>query len=341
MKKQIKSKETADAKFRTVFNTGSSAFALIDYDSTIYMVNDAFCKLSGYRNEEVTGLSWTKLIPSEDHERFKENIKQIIEDPSKIQDSYEISFFRKDGEKRYVLVSISLLGHEKKIFISFIDITDRKLAENQIKSALREKELLIKEIHHRVKNNMQVVVSLVKLLSNSIPDPEIKEYFTKITERINSMALIHQRLYKSSSLSEIDFGDYIKDLVIHLYNVYCLNNRIDLIMNIDSVKMGIDNAIPCGLLINEIVSNAFKHAFPGNRSGTIQIDFTLNENEYFLKITDDGVGIIPDVKLKYTGLGTELIYMFAGQLDADIAINSINGTEYVIRFRAPEYPNRI
>lgn len=338
LRSEIEKRKIAEENFRAIFSTGTSAFALIDYDSTFSAVNEAFCRLSGYNSLELTGVSWTKLISPEDVERFAQAIERIIQDPRNIQDSYEITFYKKDGEKGYVLLSISLLEHEKKFFVSFIDITDRKKAEIQNK-------MLSREIIHRVKNNLQVVVSLIKLQSNFIANPELSVYFTAISNRITSMALIQRQLYKSPNLSEIDFSDYIKDLVSHLHQNFCKDrnkgNEVVLIVNADSIKLGIDSAIPCGLLINEIVSNVFNHGISDNLRRTVIIDFTYQNEEYILKISDEGIGTYAYTGNSNTSLGTELIEVLASQLDADLTINFSVGTEYIIRFKNPKYSNRV
>lgn len=150
------------------------------------------------------------------------------------------------------------------------DITERKQTESQLKASLKEKEVLLKEIHHRVKNNLQIISSLLNLQSEYIQDKQDLDIFKVSQNRIESMALIHEKLYQSKDLARIDFGEYIRDLVCTLFCSYEVNSSaIDMKINIDQIFLGIDVAIPCGLMINEVVLNYLKHAFPKGRTGEI------------------------------------------------------------------------
>jgi two-component sensor histidine kinase len=223
------------------------------------------------------------------------------------------------------------------------DITQVVEQENKIKEALTEKELLLKEIHHRVKNNLQIVTSLLNMQSDLVKDDVIKGYFKISADRVRAMALIHQQLYGSVNISQINFEFYLKDLVSHLFKLYCTKpDKIKIIINTPGITMDIDNAVPCGLLVNEIITNSFKHAFPGERKGEIKIDMKMSGEEYILKINDNGVGTpdIIDINEK-KGLGNELIKMLSEQLDANMEIKRDNGTEYIFTFKALTYKKRV
>ncbi|MCD1293649.1 hypothetical protein CUJ83_01400 [Methanocella sp. CWC-04] len=213
------------------------------------------------------------------------------------------------------------------------DITQRIMAEEKIKSSLQEKELLLKEVHHRVKNNMQVISSMLNLQANSINDPVIDEMFKDSCNRIRSMALIHEKLYMSSNLAQIDMADYLRSLTTHLIRSSG-KDRIDLTINTDKIFLDIDTAIPCGLIVNELISNSLKHAFTGNTGGAIKIDFYRSgDKSMVLSIEDNGAGIPESIDFRNTiTLGLQLVNSLAEQLRGTIELIKNPGTRFIIRF---------
>lgn len=237
-----------------------------------------------------------------------------------------------------IAIEMALNKHRKERLIEdemTRDITECKQIEAQIKASLQEKEVLLKEIHHRVKNNFQVVSSLLNLQSEYIQDKQDREIFKASQNRIESMALIHEKLYQSKNLAQIEFAEYIQELVDSLLSSYEGNlNTIALKINIDKVCLGIDAAIPCGLIINELVLNSFKHAFPAGKSGEIRIDFQVeNENKYTLTISDNGIGFPPDLDFRNTeSLGLQLVNALTNQLGGTIELNGSVGAEFKLTF---------
>ena len=216
------------------------------------------------------------------------------------------------------------------------EITERKHAEEQIKTSLAEKEVLLKEIHHRIKNNLQIISSLLFLQSDSAADPHIRDMFTESQNRIRSMALIHEKLYQSPDLAKVDFAEYIRNLTDHLFRSYAGNaGIIKLEMNVKDIFLDIDSAIPCGLLINELISNSLKYAFPKGQKGSIAIDFfTQNRAENVLIVKDTGVGLPQDFDLKKTHtLGLQLVNSLSRQLKGTMELHNNDGTEFRLAFR--------
>ena len=213
----------------------------------------------------------------------------------------------------------------------------RKLAEKQIEVSLKEKETLLKEIHHRVKNNMQIVSSLLDYQTQYIKDKNVIDIFTESQNRIASMSLVHEKLYQSKDLAKIEFNEYINDLAANLFQSYVANSgKITLNMNIENIQMDIDFAIPCGLIINELVTNSLKYAFPEDRKGEIRIVLRKTDKEMFeLVIGDNGIGLPKDLDFRKTGsLGLHLVTILAeNQLHGEININRNIGTEFQIKFR--------
>ena len=213
------------------------------------------------------------------------------------------------------------------------DITDRKKAENQIKASLKEKEVLLREIHHRVKNNLQVVSSLLSLQSNTLTDANMREVFTESQNRIRSMALVHENLCQGEDLANIDFKKYIEALTSDLLQSYGgSSNRITLTIVIDDISLGIDTAIPCGLIVNELVANSLKHAFPQGRKGEIRIELHSIDDTFELIVSDNGRGMPENINLKkIESLGLMLVTILAeDQLDGEIILEREGGTTFHI-----------
>jgi len=195
--------------------------------------------------------------------------------------------------------------------------------------------MLLKEIHHRVKNNLMIISSLLNLQSRYIKDKESQEIFKESQNRAQSMALIHQRLYQSTDLKNIDFKEYITTLANDLYRTYVDDtSRVSLTLNIDECRIDINTAIPLGLILNELITNSMKHAFPGNEKGTINIDFKKNDDKYILIVSDDGVGFPEDLDYQKTdSLGLQLVNNLTDQISGELELDTTRGTTFKITFK--------
>lgn len=217
------------------------------------------------------------------------------------------------------------------------DITERKKAQEQIEKSLKEKEVLLREVYHRVKNNMQIITSLLNLQSRYARDGEDREMFRESHNRIKSMALVHERLYRSKDLSTIDFKEYINDIAKGLFQSYGANRgKIAMVMDINQISLDINTAIPCGLIINELLTNSLKHAFPEGKEGEIKISVhSMNENTIELVVADNGIGISEDVDFRSTkSLGLQLVTLLAeNQLHGAVNLDRSKGTEFTITFK--------
>ena len=215
------------------------------------------------------------------------------------------------------------------------EVKERKKAEEKIKTSLEEKELLLKEIHHRVKNNLQIVSSLLDLQAGDFNSKEDIELFQESQNRIRSMSLIHEQLYKSRDLAKIDFEGYIQNLIANVSRSYGVNSdNISIKAKVKDVYLSIDKAIPCGLIINELISNSLKHSFPSATKGEISIDFHLNkDNNYTFMVSDNGVGIPEDFSFQTTkSLGLRLVNMLTQQLKGNVELDRTHGTTFKITF---------
>jgi PAS domain S-box-containing protein len=214
------------------------------------------------------------------------------------------------------------------------DITERKNANDKLKEALNEKEMLLKEVYHRVKNNLQVVSSLINLQARNVKNEATVDLLKQSADRIKAMALLHEKLYQSKDLARIDFNAYIHSLVDHLLFGYGAHSgKINISMSIDDVFLDVDTAIPCGLIINELLSNILKHAFPDDRYGEIGITFTQDQGEFILVITDNGIGFPPGLDFnKSASLGLQLVATLTSQLMGDMTLDQTGGSTFTLRF---------
>ncbi len=216
-----------------------------------------------------------------------------------------------------------------------VDITDRKHAEERMKAALNEKEILLREIHHRVKNNMQVILSLLNLQAANQSDTRVRALFEELRNRINAMSLIHETLHQSESLTRIDLQAYIQGLAAALLRMYEMQSRgIDLSVQARGVFISLDQAVPCGLIINELISNALKYAFPEGRGGQIRVEAADQGSLFDLSVSDNGIGLPADLDIRnVSSLGLRLVLGLAeSQLSGSIEIDRGRGTRFHIRF---------
>ncbi len=264
----------------------------------------------------------SRLHP-EDRERTQAVVKQALALNGNGEYNIEYRTLWSDGTVHWLAARGRAFFNQNQQPYRFIgtvvDISDRKLAEEQIQAALTEKVVLLKEIHHRVKNNLQIVTSLLSLQSSRLDNPQTQKILQECQNRVSSMALIHEQLYQSEDLAKIDFAAYIQNLIANLcssYDIY--NSAIQVKTNIDDIYLSIDTAIPCGLAVNELFSNSLKHAFPLGRKGEINIDFHLEADNYFhLTVRDNGVGIPPELNIdKTTSLGLQLVKALTRQQDS-------------------------
>ncbi|HEY9245268.1 MAG TPA: histidine kinase dimerization/phosphoacceptor domain -containing protein [Candidatus Methanoperedens sp.] len=217
------------------------------------------------------------------------------------------------------------------------EITERKKAEHQLRQSLKEKEVLLREIHHRVKNNMQIISSLLRLQSGCINEEKHLEIFKECQNRIISMSLVHEKLYNSKDFTRIDFKDYITDMVSVLFESYSVHtDNVKLNINVENIFLPIDSAIPCGLIINELVTNSLKYAFPDGRKGEIKIELHKTEGNYLeILVSDNGIGMPDEFDFEKTdSLGLQLVSILGkNQLDGRIDLDLSKGTEFQIRFK--------
>lgn len=237
------------------------------------------------------------------------------------------------------------------------EMDERKQIENKLKISLEEKEILLREIHHRVKNNLQIISSLLNLQSIYIVNEEMLEIYKESQNRVKSMAMIHEKLYQSDDLAKIDFGDYVKSLILNLFSSYGVDESlIQLEINIKDILLDINTAVPCGLIINELVTNSIKHGFPhiygpkqqlkellaiSDEKNMINVNITKNNELFTMVIYDNGIGFPENLDFKNTdSLGMQLVISLIDQLRGTVELERKNGTYFEIIFKELKYNNK-
>jgi two-component sensor histidine kinase len=209
-------------------------------------------------------------------------------------------------------------------------------SEEQIKIQLKEKEVLLKEIHHRVKNNLQIINSLLNLQSRDITDKESQDAFEKCKNRIDSIALVHEKLYQSEDLANIEFGEYVNTLTVRLFDAYSAKlPEVKLKTDVDNLYLQVNKAIPCSLVINELVMNSIKHGFPGGRKGEISVELkTLGDTKVSLIVADNGIGLPENFQIDTPStLGMQIIEALVGQLHGSLRVEKSKGTKFIVEFQ--------
>ncbi|MEG5082523.1 PAS domain S-box protein [Microcoleus sp. AT8-B4] len=338
----------SEERFRQLAENIQDSVWLMSAEFTdLLYLSPAYEQIWGRSREELYAdpLKMMEWVHPEDKILLEEAMGRVLQGEST---NTEYRIFLPEGTIRWVCDrAFPIYDESGKIYrIAGIceDISDRKLTDARIQAALREKEVLLKEIHHRVKNNMQVISSLLQLQAQYIEDEATLTLFEESQTRIHSMALIHEQLYQSEHLDRIALSPYVENLVANLYQSFgCGNTSIKFNLKVDPIYLNIETAIPCGLIINELVSNSLKYAFISSLAGEIYINFhEINNSQFHLTIQDNGRGFSANFDLENTEtLGLRLVKMLAYQLEASIAIDSQRGTCYSLIFQELNYRQRI
>jgi PAS domain S-box-containing protein len=328
----------SEERFRQIAENIREVFWITEpLDNKLVYISPAYEEVWGRSCESLSEVShtWLDTVHPEDRAR-------LIEATVTVQTGgdYDLEYriVRPDGEVRWVrdraFPVANASGGVYRVAGVVDDVTERKQALEQIKTSLHEKEVLLKEIHHRVKNNMQVITSLLSLQSKTIRDEQALSIFQDSQNRVKSMALIHETLYQSKDLSRIDFAEYLQKLVAHVSRSYRIRpEAVRININVDDVSLPIDTAVPCGLIINELASNSLKYAFPADTRGEVNITFERADAQYVLRVSDTGVGLPADFDPERgKSLGMKLVRMLTDQLCGELNCRNGVGTTFEIKF---------
>lgn len=327
--------------FRRVVEWAPSAMVMIDLDGIMVLVNAQTEQMFDYGREALIGQSVEILVP----ERFRQHHRSYrtgyFSDPQPrpMGVGRDLAGCRADGSEFPIEIGLNPIATEAGVMVlaSIIDITERRRAQQRLEAALLEKTVLLNEVHHRVKNNLQVITSLLNLQADYAADPRLRAILAESCGRVKAMALTHQLLYERKDFSRLDLGDYLGRLVQSIRSSYRgTGDRIGLRLDLpgSDVHLDLERAIPCGLLINELVTNSFKHAFKGERCGQIVIEIKEGADGMIsLSVADDGVGLPPENKLaEGSSLGLQLVQLFVEQLHGTLAVERVGGTRFSMRF---------
>ena len=314
------------------------AIFMLDVDGRVVSWNAGAERIKGYSAAEILGRHFSIFYPAADvaaghpeaelavataHGRYNEEGERV----------------RKDGSRFWAWVTIARLRDPAGRHLGFVkvtrDVSERRATEERVRASLREKEVLLKEIHHRVKNNLQIVSALLDLQSGHTADPRALEMFQESRGRVKSMALIHERLYRSTDLARVNFAEYVRHLADDLYRTYRVSDdEIALEVEVDVPPLPIDIAIPCGLLLNELMSNCLKHAFRDATAGLIRVSLTADpDGTNVLVVADDGAGFPADTDFRNTtSFGLQLVTTLVEQLDGTVTLTGGPGATFTVRF---------
>ncbi len=329
----------SERRFRETLENVQLIALELDTEGRVVFCNDFLLHLTGWPQEEIVGQDWfSRFLPENERESVRAVHKKNLRTGTSFT-HYENPIQTRNGELRHIRWNNTAVRGADGRVTSIIglgeDITERKLAEEQIKRSLKEKEVLLKEIHHRTKNNMQVIYSLLSLQAKGIADPAIRVNFEEARNRVSTMALIHDKLYRSADLAHIDFKKYLQSLVAGIVDAY---KRRDVVYSVDmeSIPLDVNVGIPCGLIVNELVSNSLKYAFPDGKTGTIKVGINRkSESNHVLFVADDGIGFPAEVDFRNTwSLGLQLVNTLAEQLHGKIELSREKGTRFSITFPA-------
>jgi PAS domain S-box-containing protein len=332
-------REKEEERFRKVVEYAPSAMVMINNAGLIELVNREAEQLFQYSRNELLGQSIELLLP----QRFRQAHPQLRTDffahpqPRPTGVRRDLYGRRKDGSEFAAEIGLNPIdtAQGQMVLSAIVDISDRKSKEQSIQAALQEKNILLGEIHHRVKNNLQIVHSLLDLQATRIDDPLVLAMLLETQNRIQAMSLIHQTLYQSQDFSKVDFNHFLASLTSMLMSSYGINrSRIALTFDAADIQLPLNKAIPCGLAINELITNAFKHGFSGERSGTIDIQLRAADvDRVVLTVSDDGIGIPADLDLENcSSLGLKLVSLLAEQLGGALNVQRANPTSFELNF---------
>lgn len=327
----------------SLVETAQAIVLLLDNEGRIVRFNPYLEEITGHRLSEVRGQDWCRyFLPERDQSRTREVFRQAVKGVA--SRGVVNAIVTKDGRERliqwYDKTLKDELGNTTGVLSVGHDVTEQASIEEELRTTINDKEILLKEIHHRVKNNMQIVSSLLRIQRSHLGEAgngPVLDAFRETEQRINSMALVHDRLYRSPDLARVDIPSYIEQLADELLQTFQVKSRvIDLKSHIDDVRISINQAIPCGLIVNELLSNAIKYAFPGGRHGRIEVRFrSLDDRNYELSVRDNGVGLPQGFRLDSANtMGMVIVDSLVRQLGGRLSISNQNGAAFTMQFEA-------
>lgn len=328
--------ERGKALYFDLYDLAPIGFCRLDDKDAIVDANLALASLLGVSRQELPGHLLSDYIDRDSQDVFYLNSRRLRQDKAK--QTYELVLSPRQGEPVWVLVQAAQGSDPEGLCLcrlGFVDITDRKKAEMELVKSVEEKEILLREVHHRVKNNLTVISSLLNLQAGKIHSPEeATAAFSKSRDRIVAMALVHEELYASKDYTRVDMREFIRKLTRQLQEIYCPEEGICLHAEVGEVSLDVNQSIPCGLILNELITNSFKYAFPARDRGNVTVGLRSAEgNQMELWVCDDGVGLPHALaELEKQSLGLVLVRLLVEQLMGRLEINGDQGACFRVFF---------
>ncbi len=323
-------------KMQAAVEQSPSIVIISDATGIIEYVNPKFLKASGYRRDEIVGTHMYQVATGHVGQERIDEIMSVLKSGGEWQG--ELQNLKKSGESYWVSTHVSPLRDESGVITHFIDveevITEHKLADDRLIASLNEKEVLLKEIHHRVKNNLQIICSLLNLQSGYISDGHDLAIFRECQDRVKSMAMIHELMYNSMDLGHIDLEAYIHSLLDYLWVSYAVRQTIATRVRAKSkIYLNANMAVPCGLILNELITNCIKYAFTGREKGEISVELVKTGGTVVMTVSDNGVGLPYDYDPADAGtLGMQLVHDLTAHIGGSLQIDRSGGTRFRIEF---------
>ncbi len=340
IQRSLVEKELAESEkwHRAILETQGEGVAITNFEEEITFCNPMAERIFGVPEHSLIGRNLKEFIHDDQFAKITDESEKRMKGESS---EYEISITREDGSIMHLLITATPIIKKGEITSTlgiFRDITERKVFENKLQRSLNEKQVLIKEIHHRVKNNMQIISSLIRMQTRSAENPEVIDNLITSQNRVQSMAIIHEKLYQSDDFTSVNLNNYITQLIGQLANTFGNSlSKIRFENDVDRINLNINLAVPCGLIINEIISNSIKYAFPGENKGIIRTTFKKSNENYILTISDNGIGLPENFDYrKCKSLGMQIINTLTQQLHGSLETISDNGLTYVLTFDNPD-----
>jgi PAS domain S-box-containing protein len=362
--RDITERKRSVEQFRLAIEAAPTGMLMMNDRGIIVLVNEQTERLFGYRREELLGQKIEVLVPERFRHRHPGFRQAFLGEPKTraMGGGRDLYGVRKDGVEVPIEIGLNPLSTSEGNFVlsSVVNITERKRADRErenllgqlqtlnadlerrvgertaeLTATLREREVLLQEIHHRVKNNLQVISSLINMQVRQLEDTSSRDALEECQTRVQAIALIHEKLYQSKDYSRVPFSEYARGLAANIFGALGVSNdRIALKLVIQDLSLGVDKAIPCGLILNELITNALKHAFPGNRRGSVQVELHREgSGDIFFSVGDDGVGMPSGFDIdESTSLGMPLVHTLVEQLDGRLEIQSDAGTTFRVHF---------
>lgn len=331
------SKEPSEEQWRALRVCLPVGIFTCDLQGECTYINQQCQEIIGCALEDALGRGWMDVVHPRDRDRVL--ARWLPRAQAGLPSSDEFRIYTPTGEIRWLFARSAPIRSDEGLHIGHIgtieDITKQKQAEAQIKASLQEKEALLKEIHHRVKNNLQIISSLIYLQAQHIEDPKARQVFEDSQSRISSMALVHDSLYRSHNFASIDLSDYIQTLTASLFHTYRIHPElVKLKIQVDpGVVVTLDKAIPCGLILNELMTNALKHGFPNDQQGEVKVMLDQVAGQVCLIVENDGNGLPDTFELKtLQSMGLKLVKALVDQIQGQLALDKTAKTRFKITF---------